>query len=171
MSTNAFTIPEALIASAIGAMVILTAVTMMTHLAQSSKAVHAYSQFEQQGRMALDLFTRDVRQANNVSSFASNAIVLASPKGLISYTFVPEASVITRQDTDTFSVPVRNCLACEFTIFQRNPPLAAYGEFITTTDLAQAKLVEVTWQCGTTNANGTINSSTTQSARVVIRKL
>ena len=171
MSIRAFAIPEALIASAVGAIVILTTVTMITHLAQASKAVHAYSQFEQQGRKALDLFTRDVRQANSVSSFASNALVLASPEGLISYTFVPEAGVITRQDTDTFSVPVRNCLACEFKIFQRNPPLATYGEFIATIDLAQAKLIEVTWQCGTTNANGTINSSTTQSAKVVIRKL
>ncbi len=171
MSTKGFTLPETLIASAIGATVLLTTVTMMVHLAQASKAIHNYSQFEQENRIALDQFTRDVRQANTVTNFTSNAIVLDSPQGFITYTFLPDARVITRQDSQTLAVRVRNCISCEFKIFQRNPPAAAYDQFITTADLKQAKLVEANWQCATTNADGRINASTTQSAKVVIRKL
>ncbi len=171
MSTKAFTFPEVLVASSIGSIVLLTTVTMMVHMAHASRGIQHYSEFEKEGRIALDHFTRDVRQANAVSSFSSNSIVLDSPTGLISYTFVPEAHAITRQDSTTLTIPVHNCISCEFKIFQRNPPTAGYDQFIPTTDLRQAKLVEADWQSATTNGDGSINSSTTQSAKVVIRKL
>jgi type II secretory pathway pseudopilin PulG len=171
MSTKAFTLPETLIATGISTIVALTMVTMMVHMAQSTKAIQNYDQFEQESRNALDKFTRDVRQANCVGGFSSNAIALNMPNGVVNYTYIPYARMITRWDGRTFAVAVRNCIQCQFKIYQRNPPTANYDQFFTTTDLSQAKLMEVNWRCASTNSDGTINSGSFQSAKVVIRKL
>ncbi len=170
-STSGFTLPEMLVATWLATTVMMLVGTIMVQVGYSLQAIQNYSGFEQISRFALDTLTRDIRQANAVSQCNSSSLVLNSPSGTISYTYSSSAQTLTRTGTNnTQAVLLNNCIQFQFNMFQRCPTGGAVYDQFPAGTAGIAKLVQISWTCGTTNANGTINTTDCQSSKVVLRK-
>jgi hypothetical protein len=64
---------------------------------------------------------------------------------------------------------LRDLSLFEFVLYQRSPTVATYDQFPAASGNL-TKLVQISWICEMTNADGSINTTDSQSSKVVIRK-
>jgi hypothetical protein len=112
--------------------------------------------------------SRDVRQATNVISFATNRLVLRDFDGQ-PLEFRLTGRDLLRLKGTSRSVLLNDCDWLSFSMFQRNPVAGAYDQY-PTADIATCKLIEVRWKCS--RRPYPMSPETTeymQSAKIVLR--
>ncbi len=77
--TAAYTLMETLIAATIGSLILGAVMTTYVFAMKSFRAISNYVEIHSEGRMAIDLFARDVRAVSNIQSFSTNSITLTVP--------------------------------------------------------------------------------------------
>jgi Tfp pilus assembly protein PilW len=161
------TLVEVLVASAI-ASIVLTAVAMLTiYAARSVLAMTNYSELDRISRNALDVMTRDIRQANGLMSYTSSRIVLVNPDTTTcTYTYDSSAGTLTRADSTSSKILLTGCDQLSFAISQRSP--SNDFTFFPAT-LATAKLVDVSWKCSRQIKARKVNTESIQTAKIVMR--
>lgn len=143
---------------------------------RSFAAMSNYATLNMQNREAMDLLTREVRQAAQVNSYSTNppAISLTTGDGVnVSYSFNPNTKQMLRAANGVTNVLLNNCTILNFVLFQRNPSNANFGVFPLATNNWQksVKVIELTWKTSKAlNPTSRINSENVQTARIVIRK-
>jgi hypothetical protein len=114
--------------------------------------------------------TRDIRQANRVTSFATNQVTLEDYDGTnLVYRFDPLAGTLTRTKGTQSRILLRELEVCTFTMMQRNLIEGTQDNY-PTDEPAECKLLDLTWNCSRTIMGKKANLSGGQSARIVIRK-
>ena len=165
-----FTLPEVMVAMALASMVFGLAAMVTTHLAYGMRASENYYDFEHEGQVALDLFSRDVRQAFGVASNSPTMVALTSTNSsLITFSYDAHAKQFIRTIAGNTQVLLHNCLNLNFSYYQRNPTNGVYDQF-PAGNAATTKIIEISWYTGVENPNGLYNSADFQSSKVVIRK-
>jgi Tfp pilus assembly protein PilW len=165
--TGGYTLAEIMIASAIASIVGLILAVAALHTVYSFKAISNYVINEQESRTANDWLSRDIRRASGVTQTSVNNITLSITNGPVTYAYDVTGHTVTRQTPNEAKVLLSGCMEARFTIYQENAIGAAYEQFTPGTNAA--KLIGYYWHCGTTNNNGTVNSTDAQSALVVMR--
>ena len=176
-----FTAAELVVAGGVGTIVVAAVLSYSVFAARSFHAMSNYVVLDMNSRNALDIISRDIRQANACSSsgFSSNSLTLlmtdpvSSQPFTISYSFDAASGTLTRTDTDpnntSTSMLLTNCLSFAFSYYQRNPVGGAWEAF-DTSQANQCKLVQMDWTCARSSFGNLGNSESMRSAKIVIRK-
>jgi hypothetical protein len=143
---------------------------------RSFQALSNYSILDQQNREAMDLLTREIRQAWYVSAKDSRTLTLVDGnRGTTVYSFNPTTQQFTRQANGVTSVLLNNCSLINFTLATRVPNTNVndqnyYTDIYTTADVNEAKVVNLSWKTRRELPGGVGQSENIQTARIVIRK-
>src|SRR5690242_9976175 len=155
-----FTLPEILIASSAGLIVLAAVGFMSIYASRSSIAVINYTDLEAKSRYALDVISRELRQASGVLNYQSSATV----KSLSMTNMDQAASIVLTYDVnartlalDKTGQPRRTvlteCDRWDFGLYQRTPLLTATNVIYYpatnsggTLDPKLCKLVNLSWK-------------------------
>lgn len=165
---SGMTLIELILATAIGAIILVVAATLAVFAARSVLAMTNYTELDRHSRNTLDVMTRDIRQARSLASFTTNRIVLNNlDGGTCTYTYNPAQRTLTRVQGSDSKVLLDNCDTLTFYVSQRNP--SNDFTFFPATTLATAKLVDVSWKCSREIRGEKVNTESIQTAKIVMR--
>ena len=170
-SCLAMTLVEVMVCAVIGSIALAVAMKVWIFTACSFAAMQNYADLDRCSQNALDLLSRDARQAKALISYNTNRLVFTNLDGCtpasFSYTYDPTAKTLTRVYGSDRQVLLHDCDYLTFTISQRCP--SNNFVFYTVTDPNGAKLIDVAWKCSRRIYDQKINTESMQSAKIVIR--
>ena len=76
-----WTLVETMVATSIGALLVLGSIQMMMYTAYSFAALGNYADLDRMSRNALDLMGRDIRSAKVVQYFSTNSVTFTNSDG------------------------------------------------------------------------------------------
>ena len=148
---------------------------------RSYTALANYAVLDQYNRQARDTLTYELRQAQRITGYTSNAtsssLSLINGAGVnVTYTFDANQQQFRRSASDgSGKVLLTNCALLNFGLFMRPPTNGSFEVYpvnLNTNWQQAVKVVEVTWKTGMTiSPTMNVNSEDIQTARIVIRKL
>jgi len=174
-STSAFTLVEMMVALGIGSLVLLAMTSFSFYSSRSLLAITNYQDLDQQSQLALDKFSKQVRQVKQLNSFSTSGSVITSltfqdyDDAPLTFTYDSGAKTLSRIKNGVSKTYLTGCDSLQFQIFQRTPVSNSF-DCVTTATAANCKLVEVTWSCSRSNPQMAVNSQSVQSAKVCIRQ-
>ena len=161
---------EAIIAIGITSMILLALVAITVFSSRSFVALANYVELDDYNRVAMDTLTRDLRECNRVTACDTNSLVIEDSDGFsITYAFSGGAKTLTRTKNSIPKVLLTGCDNCSFVLCQRNAVTNSYDVFPTAV-AANAKVVNVAWNCSRSILGQKANTENVQTARIVIRK-
>lgn len=166
------TIVELLVSIAISSMIALALAAMMFYSSRSFAALANYADLDHRSRVTLDVMSRDIRQADKLTSFSETALTFQDyDGGSLSFVYDPVAKTLTKVKNGVAeSKPLlTECTQLKFTIFQRNSIGGTYNQY-GAASAATCKLVQLQWTCSRKILGVEKNTESVQSAKVVIRK-
>lgn len=173
------TLIETMIALALGGLVLAGVANTSVFTARSFLGLADYTTLNAKGRNALGRITKDIRQADFVSSYTTNSLVFQTTDpatgsaSTLTYTYDPTAQTLTRTLNGQSQILLKDCNYFHFDLYQRNPSLTDGGDLvalISTDQPSLVKAVDLTWTCSLSILGSLRNSEDVQSARIVIRK-
>jgi prepilin-type N-terminal cleavage/methylation domain-containing protein len=174
---QAWTLIEMMAALAIFGITGTAVASFFIFSSRSFVAVSNYASLDKANREALDLLTREIRQAKTVLNYTTNPPTLSLVTGdgkTVVYTFNQDSEQMVRDASDGgHKVLLDNCKLLNFGLFKRNPSNANYGIFPTAQSDWQntAKVLVLTWKTSMTiSPTEHVTSENVQTARIVIRK-
>ena len=180
---HGMTLVEVMIATGLGSMV-LGALSLFTmYGARSSVAVINYTDLDAKSRYALDVISREVRQANALLDYQPNLPVkyltlTNSDQGTsIKITFDSTARTLTLDKTgQTTQTNLTECESWGFNLYQRTPWVTGTNvTFYPSTnsagnvDISLCKLINLSWKCSRSILGNKVNTESVQSAQIVLR--
>jgi hypothetical protein len=170
---QAFSLVELMVTSAVGLLLLTVVAVMFTFGLRSFASMGNYSELDGKSRRALDLITRDVRQASRVLSYQSNATsrVLTLTNftgGTLVYSWDAASGLLTCDKTgESTAVYLTGCDLWNATLFQRTP--GTNNNFYTTADPATCKLINMSWRCSRAVMGRKLNTESVLTAQIVLR--
>ena len=177
-SRSGWTLAEMLVATGVFSISGLALATIFLFCIRSFAAMTNYAVLDKCSRHAMDIVTAEIRQAQQVLSYASNSsstsLTLINGAGVnVTYAFDSTRQQFTRNDGHT-SVLLTNCNLVAFGLFIRPPESNSFDMYPLNTGSnwqQQVKTIQLTWKtrmsiCPTAQ----INSEDVQTASIVIRK-
>lgn len=174
---------EVVIASGLGTMVLASVMGFYLFAGRSFYSMENYVNLDMKSRHALDIMSRDIREADGCSSnaFSSANLTLlmtdpaSSQPYTVNYNYDSGDDTLTRTSTSASgtqeTVLLSNCVSFALSYYRRNPTTNAWAAFPDDPGRAdECKLVQIDWTCRRTVLGSIINSESMESARVVIRK-
>jgi len=178
------TLVEMMFSVTIGLLVCGAVLATLQFSLRSFQAMTNYQKLNTQGRLALDIMSADIRQANGCSTnatFSSSSLTLSGTNVVnslpctINYNYNSSATTLTRTYSDTngpqAKVLLTNLTYFNLSYFQRNPSNAVFGVFpVDTNGAAFCKAVQVDWSCSLSVLGTLFNTLNGESAMIIIRK-
>jgi hypothetical protein len=182
-STFGMTLVEVLVASGLGSMVLGAVGFMSLYATRSSIAVVNYTDLEGKSRYALDVISREIRQANAVLSFQTNlpvktlTLTNSSQNAQIVFTWDSDARTVTLQKSGQPALSaLTECDRWDFSLYKRTPLITATNvTFYPATNVAGVldpslcKLINLSWKCSRQIMAQKINTESVQAAQIVLR--
>jgi hypothetical protein len=167
-SRAAMTLVEMLVTAFLSTILFAALALLWVNGARSVLAMTNYTELDRTSKYALDVMSKDVRQAKTMTSYSTNSISMTSFNGVAySYTYNPTAKTLTRTYGGISKVLLRSCDRLAFSIYQRTP--TNNFAFIKTSVLNEAKLVDVNWKCSRQIRGQSVNTESIQTAKIVMR--
>jgi prepilin-type N-terminal cleavage/methylation domain-containing protein len=172
---SAFTLPEMLVSSGIGG-IVLAAVAMLTVFSSRSfVAIGNYMDLDRASRNALDQLTKEVRQTIALTSYATNQLIFTDyDTNTLTFSWSPITKQLTRTKDGVTKVLLNQCDYLTFRICQRSP-IPGQFNFYPATNTAGVftpslcKLVDVSWRCSRQILQKKVNTESVQTAKIVLR--
>jgi hypothetical protein len=147
-------------------MAVVAQLTMFT--AKSFVALGNYDELDQASLNALDILSRDVRQARNLTAFTTNQLTFMDYDGsALIFTWDPTARTFTRRKGTQTKVLLQQCDFLTFSVYQRNP--SNNFSFWPASTPDQAKLIALNWRCSRQILQKKVNTESVQTATIVMR--
>ena len=163
------TLPDLLIALGLGGLLLAAVACVYLYTARSFVDLGNYMEMDGNARNALDVMSAEIRQADGINSYSSNALSLRFGTNVLSYTLNSSQRTLSRTYGSVTRTLLTDCDAVRYDVFQRNPTNGLYDTFPDATSATNAKLVEVTVLSTRSILGRKANSTTLQSARIVMR--
>jgi len=168
-STTAQTLVELLVTIALAGIVFAALAMLWTNGARGILAITNYTELDRRSKTALDIMSKDIRQAAGMTSFSTNSIALTNKAGVaFSYTYSTGAKTLTRTYNVSSKVILTGCDTLKFSISTRKPE-AGFNFTSASNNVADAKLVDVNWKCSRQILGKSINTESIQTAKIVMR--
>jgi len=168
------TLIEMIVAVAVFSVVGLALMSVYLFAMKSFAAMGNYAVLDQANRQAMDLLTREIRQAKQVTAYSTNSITIVNGDTLtVTYLFRPQTRQMIRSASDgSYQVLLDDCNLIDFRLFQRNPVNGSYDIYPAAAGNWQqtVKVVQLSWRTSRSIFNGLAQSENVQTARIVIRK-
>ncbi len=167
-----------MIATAVFSIASIAVMTLFLFSVRSFGQLANYAELDAENRRAVDLLTREIRQAQYVNGFNNGAssswLSLRNGNNQdVTYSFDQATRTMSRTVGAQSQILLTNCTILSFNCYQRNPTLTGFEIY----DIGQnnpkkyIKAVELTWKTRKTlNPTTLINSENVQTARIIIRK-
>lgn len=165
------TLPEMMVAMAIGSIVALVLAALTLYSARSFSAMANYTELNEDSRMALDYMSKEIRQTRGLQSRSATSLVFNMGIGgtnLLSYTWDKTNKTLTQVKAGVPKVLLYHCAFWTNSIYQRNLTSNSLA-LIETSAPNETKLIQLQWICTRDRVNAT-NSESVQSMKIVIRK-
>jgi Tfp pilus assembly protein PilW len=170
-------LPDTMVALGISSMVMSLLAALLMYQARSCAAMASYSDLDRYSRTAVDIMTKDLRQANRLTACTAtnlNAEMIDPNTGAtntLSYVYDPTSQTLTRKflGLKTTLLKQINPKSMKFSMYQRNPIGGTVDQY-PTTDVNLCKVVQFSWLCSRTIIGNSNYTESMQSAKVVIRK-
>ncbi len=176
--SQGYTLPEMMIAMALGALVLTAVIVGSVFTLRSFVTMYCYTDMDMKSSVALDNMSKDIRQASSLigmtNTSTAKALVFnglndAGTAITITYKWDSTSKNLvcskTGEPDQTF---LTGCSSWDFVVDQRTPN-TNYGFFaISSGQLIEAKLIEMTWKC-TRSVLGQANTETIETAQIVLR--
>jgi len=128
-----------------------------------------YMDMDSNVRLALDTISSDVRGATSLSTYSSNAVMFLVGTNQLAYNLAVDRRTLNRRFNSTTRTLLTDCDDVRFDVFARNLTNSNYDYFPTSGSPTNCKLVEVTVLCSRSILGRKANSTTVQSAKIVMR--
>ena len=140
---------------------------------RSFQSLSNYSVLDGQNREALDIISRELREAKSISSFDNylqNKLVFVDGNNkTVTYQFNRYSKTLTRSSGSINTVLLTNCSLINFRLGTR--AVSTNYVYDPTSDPDHAKIIDLTWKTSKSLLNNRITQSeNVQTARIVIRK-
>ena len=177
-----FTLIEVMVCVALSSILLAAAGSLWLFSSRSFVAMGNYTDMDAKSRSALDLMSRDLRQATQVTAFQNSGTtksltVTNAVQGTgATYTWKASPRTLVCQKTgQPDQVYLTECDRWDFQFFQRTPQQGGSYAFYPATnaagayDLGICKLINMTWKCSRTILGSKVNTESVQTAQVVLR--
>jgi type II secretory pathway pseudopilin PulG len=165
----AFTLIELMVATGLGTLMLAVMLTAVLYGARAFVAMDNYLVMDQKSEQALDYLSREIREADHLTAFASNNISFVDNTGTtVQYQYDSNSQTLDRISGGVTNKYLTGCDSLTFSIYQRTPMSNTFEPF-STISYTNAKLIEINWHCSQAIQSATANSESSQSAKVVIR--
>jgi type II secretory pathway component PulJ len=175
---SAWTLVEVMVSVGVFSVAGLALATIFLFCVRSFAAMTNYAVLDQYNRQAMDTLTREIRQAEKVVNYSSNATsrsltILNGDGANVTYTFDSNKQQLTRND-GVNKVLLTNCNLLNFQLYMRPPASNSFDNYpvqMGSNWQQTVKVVQLTWKtsmniCPTAQ----INSEDVQTAKIIIRK-
>jgi prepilin-type N-terminal cleavage/methylation domain-containing protein len=166
-----FTAPEVVVASALLAIIVSTAILLSMFAGRSFASMTNYIDLDSKSRNALDVMIREIRQAKQLTYYTNNAIRMTDlADRQVGYSWNESSGELWRTVNGLKdSKPLlTGCEWLNFKIYQRTPSLN-HEFYETASNISQAKLLNVSWVCARSVLGKKINTESVQTTKIVIR--
>jgi hypothetical protein len=171
---SGFTLVEMMVASLAGMVVLGAIVWTSITLSRSLAAVSNYYQLDAASRNTLDILSRDIRNASDVTSFSPTNFTMTgvnSQGTSYSFTYNWDGTNLWRSFTITNAtftyLMLSNCQYLEFSNYTRVPQ--SNFTFYAVSGTNDTKLVSVSWKCSRSILGAKLNTESVQTAKIVMR--
>jgi hypothetical protein len=173
----AFTLVEASVAVALGTLILAVVAYLSVYSARTFSAMGNYVDLDMHSRNALDVISREVRQATAVIDRGTNSgisyITLTNTDAMTTFkiSWIQDAAILTVQKSGQPSKSVlTGCDNWNVWLYNRAPNLSSTNiSFNAATNLADCKLVNMSWRCSRSILGTKINTESVQTAQIVLR--
>jgi len=136
-----------------------------------------YASLDRENRAAMDMLTREIRQARLVTGYVTNStgnsLSIRNGDGQdVTYSFDSVNKQFIRTVNGVSQLLLSDCNLLSFNLFQRTPQAGNFGMFPISYDnyTQSVKVVQLTWKTSRQIPAGPVSSENIQTARIVIRK-
>ena len=181
---SGMTMVELMVATGISVIVLAVVGILSIFALRSFVATSNYTDLDAKSSHALDLMSRDMRQATQVTGFQTNLptkwLMLVNtnevPTVTTKYTWDSvERTLICEQTGQPTRTYLTECDRWDFALYQRTPRPSTTNVFYPATnsagvlDPSLCKLIDMTWKCSRTMLGKKVNTESVQTAQIVIR--
>jgi hypothetical protein len=165
------TLVEYIMGLGIAGVLMAAIASLMVFGARSFLALSNYSELDANNRITIDTMTRDLRECNRVISCTATRLEIQDSSGAtLTYNYSTGTRTLTRtQNGAPPRTMLTECDTISFNLGTRNPIGGTFA-VVPTTDVNNAKVVNVAWNCSRTILGSKVNTESVQTARIVIRK-
>lgn len=164
-----YTLVELLVATALGMVALAVVCVAVLYGSRAFVAMTNYLDLDEQSEQCLDKMSRELRQADHLTAFASNDVSFADVSGnTIRYLYDTNSKSLKRIAGGATNLYLTGCDTLTFSIYQRTP-ISNTFEPVSTSSYTNAKLLAINWNCSRDIQASRANSDSAQSAKVVIR--
>jgi type II secretory pathway component PulJ len=173
---RAYTLVEMMVSTGVFSIAGLALMTIFTFSLKSFAALCNYSALDRANRQAMDLLTREIRQAKDVTGYSTNGLstlsIINGDGVNVTYSFSPTTRQMLRDDGTGTTVLLTNCSLLNFSLYSRAPIGMTFDSYPVATNNWQqtVKVVQFTWKTSCSLPSAQVQSENVQTARVVIRK-
>lgn len=178
-----FTLTELMVAMGLGSIVITAVAFLTLYGSRSSVAVCNYTDLDAKSRYALDVMSREIRQATAVTAVVqtlptkSLTLFNADQNKTVRLVWDANARTMVFQETGQPDLTVlTECDRWDFSLFQRTPWVSSTNivyypatNSAGVMDLKLCKLINMSWKCSRQILGQKVNTETVQTAQVVLR--
>jgi len=175
----AYTLVETMVGVAVFSLAAMALATIFLFSIRSYAAMANYALLDQKNRQAMDQLTYEIRQAQKVVDYVTNAtsssLIITNGSGVrVTYTFNSNNQTVSRTGTDGSSaVLLTNCALLNFSLYMRPPTNGSFDVYQVPTNnnwQQEVKVVQLSWKTSMSIPPARITSEDIQTARIVIRK-
>ena len=170
-----YTLVEMMVSIVAGMIILGAIITTSIMLSRSLAAISNYYQLDAASRYTVDVMSRDIRNASDVTSFSSTAFTMTGTnvEGTpYSFTYSWDGSNLwrtyTNPGTNYLYLMLSNCSYLEFSNYSRLPYSNFTFEAVSGTSNS-TKLISVSWKCSRSILGEKLNTESVQTAKIVIR--
>ena len=171
-NVSGFTLLETLFSVGVTALCLGTLGVFFVFCSHSFTTLFNYVDLDDSNRIAMDQLTRDVREADSVTGFSTNQLILQDGDGLaLTYSYDSTNRILTRiRQNSPSTTLLTDCDTLSFNVCQRNVVSNSFGVYPLATNAATAKVIDVYWTCSRKIFGVKEDTESVQTARIVIRK-
>ena len=164
-----FSLVEVLVATGVAGLVVTVIALLSCFTGRSFVAATNYSDMALLSRMALDNMSRTIRQASQVTAYATNSLTVQDSSGnSTTYKLDPNSKSLLAISGATTNTYLTGCNSLQFSIYQRTPVSNSFSCW-NPAYVTNAKLVQVTWSCSRQIFGANVNNEVVESASICLR--
>ncbi len=172
-SRRGYSLMETIVATGLFSLAGLALATIYLFSTTSFAALANYAELDKINRTAMDILSREIRQAQAVTAATASSLTIINGDGVnVNYSFNAYSGKLLRTVGGSSQTLLSDCELLAFNLYQRNPISGTYNIYpAATNNFSQTvKCVSLTWRASRKMPSGNDVSENIQTARVVIRK-
>jgi hypothetical protein len=167
-----FSLIEILFFVILATIVVVAGVNLATNFMRTVAFLTNSVDLDTKSRLAADRMSREIRQCDAVQASTTNSIVLRLGTNLTTFVHrpdLPDKPILRLHTEDAQQTVLTDVDYLRFDLFQHQPVTGPYDVYPAAVP-ANCKLVQMNWVCTRYLLGFKANTTTMQSAKVVIRK-